>query len=217
MPSRVVADAAIVGRPRQRWAGTHERRSLSPTRSRGLSQYPSGVILIFAGFRSRWTIPRSCAASSASAICRAIASASGTGRPSTLASPRASLSARVTPSTSSNTNARNPVRLLDAVDRTDVRMIEGREQAGFTLEPGETIGIRRKRRRQDLDRDVPSQLRVPRAIHLPHAAFANPRRDHVRPELLTDPDPPGPTVRHSRILRKAAPPSCASSDSTSST
>ena len=55
---------------------------------------------------------------------------------------------------------RNAVRLLDAVDRTDMRMIEGREQAGFTLEPGETVGIRRKRRRQNLDRDVPSQLRV---------------------------------------------------------
>ena len=33
---------------------------------------PSGVILMFAGFRSRWMIPLSCATSSASAICRAI-------------------------------------------------------------------------------------------------------------------------------------------------
>jgi hypothetical protein len=30
---------------------------------------PSRVTLTFAGFRSRWTIPPSCAASSASAIC----------------------------------------------------------------------------------------------------------------------------------------------------
>ena len=30
---------------------------------------PSGVIFTFAGFRSRWTMPFSCAASSASAIC----------------------------------------------------------------------------------------------------------------------------------------------------
>ena len=42
---------------------------------------PSGVILMFAGFRSRWTMPFSCAASSASAICRAMASASSSGRP----------------------------------------------------------------------------------------------------------------------------------------
>ncbi len=39
----------------------------------------SGVILMFAGFRSRWTMPFSCAASSASAICSAIASASSIG------------------------------------------------------------------------------------------------------------------------------------------
>ena len=37
---------------------------------------PSGVILILAGFRSRWTMPFSCAASSASAIWRAMANAS---------------------------------------------------------------------------------------------------------------------------------------------
>ena len=35
--------------------------------------------LMFAGFRSRWMIPCSCAASSASAICFAIGSASSTG------------------------------------------------------------------------------------------------------------------------------------------
>ena len=34
---------------------------------------PPSRTLMFAGLRSRWTMPRSCAASSASAICRAIA------------------------------------------------------------------------------------------------------------------------------------------------
>ena len=34
---------------------------------------------MFAGFRSRWTMPCSCAASSASAICFAIGSASSSG------------------------------------------------------------------------------------------------------------------------------------------
>jgi hypothetical protein len=47
---------------------------------------PSGVILMLEGLRSRWTIPAPCAASSASAICAATASASGTGRPSSQAS-----------------------------------------------------------------------------------------------------------------------------------
>ena len=39
----------------------------------------AGVILIFAGFRSRWMIPCSCAYSSASVICFAIGSASSSG------------------------------------------------------------------------------------------------------------------------------------------
>ena len=40
---------------------------------------PSGRSLMFAGFRSRWMMPCSCAASSASAICLAIGSASSSG------------------------------------------------------------------------------------------------------------------------------------------
>ena len=40
---------------------------------------PSARTLMFAGFRSRWMIPCSCAASSASAICFAIGSASSSG------------------------------------------------------------------------------------------------------------------------------------------
>ena len=40
---------------------------------------PSARTLMFAGFRSRWTMPCSCAASSASAICLAIGSASSSG------------------------------------------------------------------------------------------------------------------------------------------
>ena len=40
---------------------------------------PSGRTLMFAGFRSRWMMPCSCAASSASAICFAIGSASSSG------------------------------------------------------------------------------------------------------------------------------------------
>ena len=61
---------------------------------------PSGRSLIFAGFRSRWIMRCSCAASSASAICRAIGSASSSGR-----GPCAMRSASVGPSTSSSTSA----------------------------------------------------------------------------------------------------------------
>ena len=61
---------------------------------------PSGVSFTFAGFRSRCTIPFSCAASSASAIWRAIARASSTG-----IGPAAIRSPSVPPSTSSSTSA----------------------------------------------------------------------------------------------------------------
>ncbi len=46
-------------------------KALARPKSRTLT-LPSGVILMFAGFRSRCTIPLSCAASSASASCRAM-------------------------------------------------------------------------------------------------------------------------------------------------
>ena len=68
---------------------------------------PSGVILMLAGFRSRWTMPFSCAASSASAIWRAIVK-----RLSDAASARAAgARASVSPSTSSRTSAADAARL----------------------------------------------------------------------------------------------------------
>ena len=102
---------------------------------------PSGVILMLAGFRSRWTMPFSCAASSASAICRAI----GQRLRRAAAGPRAMRSASVSPSTSSSTSARDAVGVFEAVDRADVRMIERRQHARLALEPRQPIGIARER------------------------------------------------------------------------
>jgi hypothetical protein len=64
---------------------------------------PSARTLMFAGLRSRWMIPRSCAASSASAICLAIGNAS-----SIWIAPRAIRCERSSPSTSSITSAVKP-------------------------------------------------------------------------------------------------------------
>ena len=61
---------------------------------------PSSRTLMLAGFRSRWMIPCSCAASSASAICFAIGKASSSGM-----GPRAIRCERSSPSTSSITSA----------------------------------------------------------------------------------------------------------------
>ena len=78
-PSRVAARSAWVTatRPRPR---RHGAAAFASPKSSTFTT-PSGRILMFAGFRSRWTMPCSCAASSASAICRAIVRASASGRP----------------------------------------------------------------------------------------------------------------------------------------
>ncbi len=64
---------------------------------------PSARTLIFAGFRSRWMIPCSCAASRASAICSAMGSVSDSD-----IGPRAMIVDRSSPSTSSITRAHAP-------------------------------------------------------------------------------------------------------------
>ncbi len=138
---------------------------------------PSARTLMFAGFRSRWMIPCSCAASSASAICFAIGSASSSG-----IAPRAIRCDRSSPSTSSITSARTPPALFEAVDVRDVRMIQRGEGLRFALEAREPVGVARERLGQDLDRDVAIELRVARPIDLAHAAFADLRGDFVDAE-----------------------------------
>ncbi len=64
---------------------------------------PFSVSFTFSGFRSRWTIPCSCATSSAWAICVAILNASSIGM-----RPDLMRSASVGPSTSSSTRACTP-------------------------------------------------------------------------------------------------------------
>src|SRR5262245_38486021 len=58
-------------------------------------------------------------------------------------------------------------------------MVQRGEHFRFALKPREPIGIRRKRRREDLDRDLTFQSGVGGAIHLPHAALADLRGDVV--------------------------------------
>jgi len=76
---------------------------------------PSSVILMLAGFKSRWTMPCSCAASSASAICSAMGIASSTG-----IGPRLMRSERSSPSTSSIArNVVKPASVSVSVPETD--------------------------------------------------------------------------------------------------
>ncbi len=142
---------------------------------------PSAVILMLPGFRSRCTIPVSCTASRASAICRAIANASAIG-----IRPRAIRSASVGPSTSSSTSARTRRRVLQTVDRSDVWVVERGEHVRLARESRQPLGIGREFRREDLDRNVAAELLITGAIHLPHPARSQPARDRIGPDRLSD-------------------------------
>jgi hypothetical protein len=73
-------------------------------------------------------------------------------------------------------------RFLEAVNVSDVWMVERREHLRFTLETGEAIVIVGKRLRQDLDRHVAIQLGIVRAIDLTHAAGAQGGEHLINPE-----------------------------------
>ena len=72
--------------------------------------------------------------------------------------------------------------LFEPVNRGDVGMVQRGQELRLALEAGEAIGIRGKQFRQDLQRDVPVQPRIARAIHLAHAAGADEGGDLVSAE-----------------------------------
>ena len=72
------------------------------------------------------------------------------------------------------------VALLHRIEHHDVRMIEARDRPRLALEPGQTIGIARKRFGQHLECHFTPEPRVLRPIHLAHAACAERRDDLVR-------------------------------------
>ena len=74
------------------------------------------------------------------------------------------------------------VRLLEAVDRADVRMIQRGEHPRLALEAREPRRVAGDCGRQDLDRDVAPQLRVVCAIDLAHAARAEQRLQLISAE-----------------------------------
>jgi hypothetical protein len=61
-------------------------------------------------------------------------------------------------------------------------MIQRREDLGFALKTGQTFRIVGKDLRQDLDRYVAAEFRVPGTIHFSHAAGAEGRQDFVWPK-----------------------------------
>ena len=72
------------------------------------------------------------------------------------------------------------VRVFEAVDRGDVRMIQRSQEVRLVLEAGHAVLVGGEGFRQDLDRYVAAELGVPRAVHL--AARAERSADLVRAE-----------------------------------
>ncbi len=92
-------------------------------------------------------------------------------------------------------------RLLEAVDRGDVGVLELGEDLRLALEARETVGVGGERLGEDLDRDLALQLRVGGAVDDPHPALAERGGDLVGPEAGAG------SERHRtwRILRMVLP------------
>ena len=126
--------------------------------------------LQLAGFRSRWTMPFSCAASSASAICTR---------------DRQRLVERQRPAQQAigqrlaldqlHDQEMSAVGLLEAVERGDVRVIQRRQDLRFALEPRHAVGVGRE--------DVEETL------------IATSRLSRVSRARYTSPMPPAPRTR----------------------
>jgi hypothetical protein len=78
---------------------------------------------------------------------------------------------------------REPIDLVDLVDRADVRMAHRRGAAGFAEEQPLVALVGEVARREDLDRHVTPQLLVERFVDHAHAALAE-LRDDVEVEHL---------------------------------
>jgi hypothetical protein len=71
-------------------------------------------------------------------------------------------------------------------DLQNVRMGELSQRFGFTLEPAQPVGIFRHLGWQDLDRNIPIEPLILRAVDYPHPTLADFLNEAVVPEGATD-------------------------------
>ena len=74
---------------------------------------------------------------------------------------------------------------LETVQRRDVGMVQGRENARLPLEARHPLRVARHLLQQQLDRHLATQLRVSGSIHLAHAPGTEGRENLVVTELST--------------------------------
>src|SRR5438034_11272606 len=143
-------------------------------------------------------MPFSWAASNASAICRAIGSASSTG-----IEPAAMRSASVGPSTSSITSAPYAFRFFQAVKDSDIGMVQRRQELRLALESDHALGVPSVDLREHLQRDVAVQTGVSGTVDLAHPARPELLDDAIVGDGLADHEPS--PMRRSRSWKRGSP------------
>jgi len=79
-------------------------------------------------------------------------------------------------------NERDTIRVFNAINRADVRMIQRSEELRLTSKPSETLGISGNRFWEHFDGDVALKLRVTRAVDFAHTAATERSKDLVGAE-----------------------------------
>ena len=146
------------------------------------SSSPSPSIRTLAGLTSRWTIPRACAASSASATCAISRAASG----GASLRPPASSAARSEPVDVLHRHEQPPVLRARAVDAHDVRMADRDLRLVLALEADPELAILAELRRDHLQRDVAVELEMAGLEDHAHRAAARDAEDQVIRERRAD-------------------------------
>ena len=145
--------------------------------------FPSNVTWMLAGFRSRWTMPFSCAASSASAIwlcelqrivnrdpCRVLGDPCG---------ERLALHQLHHQEVAA-------VDLFDPVQGGDVGMVQRRERLRLALEPQRPLAIGHEGFEHQLEGHVAFEPSVARPVDFTHAPGTEQIDDFIRTKLCTD-------------------------------
>ncbi len=147
-------------------------------RPKSRSLTPPRVSITLPGFRSRWTIPARCAASSACAIWAPRRRTSGSGSGPLARALRERLALDELEHHVVQLGALDR-RAADVVDRADVRVVEGRDALRLALEARAELRVGREQRRQQLERHVAIEPRVAGAVDLAHPARAERSHDLV--------------------------------------
>ena len=153
--------------------------SLARPKSRIFTR-PSLVMNRFSGFRSRCTMPFSCAAASPRATCNCVVDRLAGGK-----RPAPQALAQGLSFQQFGNHVRRALLVSNVEDGKNVGMIQRRRGACFLREALHAVAVSRKRCWQNLDGNGAVQPRIVGAIHFAHSARADQGLDLVRPQLCS--------------------------------